>query len=170
MAPTGLEPVPRPPGGTGGHRVPRSWKPAVSGHGSWRNLDRRIKVGGPNGTRTRAAALKERKGGFSGTLIAIRTHSPGVVKLNAGAGSRRLRSGLIGERGSDGFAAIHIVGWDERWDARIRQFRRLPLSAFRRAPGSNDDEHDATGVMAFAVFQSEVNCPACPDQLRHPKV
>ncbi len=51
----------------------------------------------PNGTRTRAAALKERKGRFCGVLIGIRTHSPRFVKLNAGAGFLGVRAGRIGQ-------------------------------------------------------------------------
>src|SRR6266540_5548819 len=83
-----------------------------------------MRVGGPNGTRTRAAALKERKGRFCGVLIGIRTHSPRFVKLNAGAGFLGVRAGRINKRGSDGFAAIHIGRWDERLDvgARLREF------------------------------------------------
>src|SRR5688572_20495477 len=37
--------------------------------------------GGPNGTRTRAAALKERQGRFSRIMIGIRTASPEFAKL-----------------------------------------------------------------------------------------
>jgi hypothetical protein len=61
VAPTGLEPVPRPPGGSGGTTCP----PAQIGQpcpdtASRSNRSDEVN-GGPNGTRTRAAALKAKK-------------------------------------------------------------------------------------------------------------
>src|SRR5207237_5068106 len=42
--------------GVRGAKAPRLWKPAVSGHGEQIELSAMKRVGGPNGTRTRAAA------------------------------------------------------------------------------------------------------------------
>src|SRR6266542_1112735 len=82
---------------------PRSRKTSRRGTRRVGQVQERGENGGPNGTRTRAAALKDRKERFFGALIGIRMHSPRFAKLNAGAGSHGFRAGLHGERGSDGF-------------------------------------------------------------------
>jgi hypothetical protein len=51
-------------------------------------------------------------------LIGIRTHSPRFAKCSSGAGFLFVHVVLIGERNSERFVPIRLVGWDERWDAR----------------------------------------------------